>query len=438
MIDDHAGFDDAPRNSQLNIRPWMATLVLALAPALAAAEQRPTLPAGSATAYGEIVVGPATIDDLRFARQVLPPIAPPAGGTAALAQSRVIYLNKDGVTLTPGTNDARTNRSSIVTQTTTIAPWSVSPTTWSATVACMRDVFAAWDVTIVEADPGNVPHIEAVFAGSPTQLGLDPTVAGISPFTTDCAVIESSIVFTFTQVLPADARLACEIMAQEVAHSYGLDHELLAPDPLSYLAYDGNRSFQNQAAACGETTARPCGIGGSACRPDQNSVALLTERLGLRKDDTIPPTANIVSPGHNATVPPGFSVYADVADNLIVATAMLYIDGTLTNTLTSGPFTFTTPSTLAEGSHRLRIDVSDGANVAPSQEITVTVKLGASPPLPPPGAAGNGSYALGAPDVGGGCSTGGGRASLLLGLALVGLLRRRRAGCSGDRLWVRS
>ena len=32
---------------------------------------------------------------------------------------------------------------------------------WAATVSCMRDLFAPFDVTVVEADPGNVPHIEA-------------------------------------------------------------------------------------------------------------------------------------------------------------------------------------------------------------------------------------------------------------------------------------
>ena len=40
-----------------------------------------------------------------------------------------------------------------------------------------------------------MPHIEAVFGGSPGMLGMDPGVAGVSPFTTDCSVIENSIVF---------------------------------------------------------------------------------------------------------------------------------------------------------------------------------------------------------------------------------------------------
>lgn len=403
---------------------------LLLIPALAAAEQRTLQPAGTTAAVGDFVAGPATIDDLKFARQVLPPTVT-GDGTTALAMSRVIYLNKTGVTLLPGENDARTNRSSIATQQTTIPAWNPSPTIWAATVSCMRDLFAPFDVTVVEADPGNVPHIEAVFGGTPQLLGMEAGVAGVSPFTQNCAIIENSIVFTFTSVIPQDARLACEIMAQEVAHSYGLDHVLLASDPMTYLQYTGDRSFKNQTASCGENTARPCGIGGSTCRANQNSVGLLTERLGAKTADAIPPTGSITSPTANAQVPPGFNVYVAATDNLMVRSGKLFVDGTATQTLTTGgPFTFTTPATLAEGPHKIKIEISDGINVVMTTEITVTVKNGATPPAPPGmgggGSGGDTGTGGDSNEITGGCSTGSGSSSLLLGLALVGLIIRRR------------
>jgi hypothetical protein len=254
----------------------LAGAALLLVPTLAGAEAKPIYPSGSAQ-FGDIVGTKPNQDDLVFGRQVLPPQGP----QHAVAQSRVIYLNKNGVTLLPGNNDSRTNRSTIASQQTQIPAWNVSATTWNATVACVREIFAPFDVQVVETDPGNVPHIEAVFGGSPTQLGMPNNVAGVSPFTTDCSIIENSIVFTFTNVIPADARLACEIQAQEIAHSFGLDHELLASDPMTYLDYNGNRSFKNQAASCGEDVQRPCGINGSVCRNNQNSVTLLNERLGI-------------------------------------------------------------------------------------------------------------------------------------------------------------
>jgi MYXO-CTERM domain-containing protein len=390
--------------------------VFLLAPALATAEQR--IQQTNSTGAGDFFATAPNQDDLMFARQEIPP------QPQALAQSRIVYLNKNGVTLSPGNNDARTNRSTIAAQQTTIQPWNVSATTWAATVSCVRELFAPFDIQVVEADPGNVPHIEAVFGGSPGQLGLPNGVAGVSPFTTDCSIIENSIVFTFTNVIPADARLACEIQAQEIAHSYGLDHQLLASDPMTYLQYNGNRSFKNQTVQCGEDTPRPCGINGSVCRQNQNSVALLTERLGPAgaPGDDIAPTLGITSPQNGAIVPPGFSIRFTATDNINVAMATLFIDDESVGSLIEAPFEFTTDPNLSEGTHTFRIDVTDGSNVQ-SQEITLTIQRGA----PPPGNGNNGNPDGTGGDVIGGCSTGG-STGLVFGLALLGLVafRRRR------------
>ncbi len=406
---------------------------LLLLPALASAESNAVRPlkAPGAAAYGDIVAGKLTINDLQFARQYLPPVGG-TGGTSALAITKTIYLNKNGVTLSPGNNDARTNRSTLAQQTTTIPAWNVSATTWTSTVNCMKELFAPFNVVVTETDPGQTPHMEAVFGGSPGLLGMPNGVAGVSPFTQDCATIENSIVFTFTNVIPADPRLACEIMAQEVAHSYGLDHELLASDPMTYLDYTGNRSFKNQVASCGEDTQRPCGINGSTCRANQNSVALLIDRLGAKTGDVTAPTGTITSPSTNSTVPPGFNIYVNAADNMMVASAKLMIDGVLSETkMGGGPFTFTTAATLPEGLHKLKVEIADMAgNVVQTQEVTVTVQKGAPPPAAPPGSGDpTNPTSPGGDDSGaitGGCSTSGSGGSLLLGLSLLGLVIRRR------------
>jgi uncharacterized protein (TIGR03382 family) len=202
---------------------------------------------------------------------------PPA---IARAQSRTIYLNRDGVSVTPGKNDARINRSSVATEPATIPAWPASPELWSATRACLETMYEPFDVTFTEVDPGDVPHIEAVFGGTPGLLGQSPRIGGIAPMSTSCSVVETAMVFAFTAVLPQNAQIVCEVMAQEIAHSYGLDHELLPADPMTYLRFEGKRAFQDELAACGETTARPCGLDGSTCRAKQNSYALLLERLG--------------------------------------------------------------------------------------------------------------------------------------------------------------
>jgi MYXO-CTERM domain-containing protein len=406
---------------------------LVLVPSIAAADgPRQTWldAAGEASVFD--FVGESRPDGRVMARQVLPvPDSPVVSGigtgpSQAVAQSRIIYLNKNGVTLAPGNNDARTNRSTIVTQTTTFAPWNVSATDWQATVSCFRDLFARFDVQVVDTDPGNVPHIEAVFGGSPTQVGLPNNVAGVSPFTLDCSIIENSVVFTFTGAFQFTPRDACEIMAQEVAHSYGLDHELLASDPMTYLQYNGNRAFQDQTASCGESTARPCGINGSTCRANQNSVTLLRERLGTA--DAVAPTIAWSSPANGATVPPGFEVKASGTDNIAVTGAVLKIDGAQADMQSGpGPYTFATSATLAEGQHTIVVEISDGKNVQ-SETRTVTVKKGAPPPndTGSGGSGGGDDDALDNGDIVGGCTAGGGQAGALFAFGMLLALSRRR------------
>ncbi|MDX2093394.1 MAG: hypothetical protein SFX73_36455 [Kofleriaceae bacterium] len=282
--------------------PELVVGALLVVPMWAAAETpvAPVVPAP-----GGLDVSPPDVNDLVFARQEVPDEPTPmAAGALRVAKSRVIYLNRNGITVSPGTNDARSDRTTIAKQATTFGPWTAPEDVWSKTVTCVRDMFSRWDVQITEEDPGDVAHIEAVFGGRPSQLGLTPNTAGVAPFTTSCGIIENAIVFAFTDILPDDPQMTCEIISQEIAHAYGLDHEMLPADPMTYLDYDGNRTFQDVDAACGEKAERPCGINGSTCRATQNSVALLTERLGARdgsvgEDDgtsKVPPGSSISSP----------------------------------------------------------------------------------------------------------------------------------------------
>lgn len=276
-------------------RTWVAftTTLLATAPAHASHPHRPLAATGTAR-IGDFV-GAAAPRGHTLARQLVAPAAradPPAAAAAAApgapaaqgprATSRTIYLNRRGVTLRPGRNDSRLQTSSVVRAPTALAPWDVDDVTWAETVACVRELYARFDVEITDRDPGDTPHLEAVFGGHPGDVGLPDQVAGVSPFATDCSTIEGSVVLTFTDVLPDVPRTVCEVMAQEIAHSYGLDHELLAADPMTYLDYAGDRAFQDQLAPCGEDVPRPCGIDAFVCSQQQSSVQMLASRLGRR------------------------------------------------------------------------------------------------------------------------------------------------------------
>lgn len=138
--------------------------------------------------------------------------------------------------------------------------------------------------------------------------------------------------------------------------------------------------------------------------------------------DTLAPVTAITSPASGATVARSFDVRVDATDANL-ATVALAIDGSPTATLDAGPFAFPVAD-LAPGAHTLVVTSTDLAGQSSTQSVTVTVKADAPAPSEPDPSAPDG----GAPDDGvvGGCSSTGGSASLLLGLAALLVGRRRR------------
>jgi hypothetical protein len=421
----------------------MTKLVLGsilLVPAIAAAGDNSGPPAG-----GQAQINVVITDDLGggrlLARQIVESPPPPLDDTQALAASLYIYLNKNGATLNPGgINNSATNVSTIVPNTRAFPAWNVSTADWNTVRSAVQEMFAPFGVIVSDQPPAaGIRHIEAIFGGTagdalPPEQVPPPSqgyILGVSPFTPGCDVIEDSIVFTFTEdavLLGQTPRQIAEIAAQEIAHSFGLDHVLNASDPMTYLNYTGNRSFKSGAVSCGESTPRACGLvtqGFPSCRPDQDSVGLLTARIGVGGGpggDTLPPNLGISAPQNADVVPPGFRVYATATDDTTVAYVDLYIDGTLVDTVTVEPYTLQAPAGISLGDHEVMVVASDGIQDS-SETINVLVEDGADP-VDPPGPGGNGNNDDDV--VTGGCSTGGSNAGLLLGLTLVGLMFRRR------------
>jgi uncharacterized protein (TIGR03382 family) len=423
----------------------MSKLVLGsllLVPAAAVAEDNAPIPGGDATRR-PLVITAARADGSLLARRVVEtPIAddvyPDDSPNPALAASRYIYLNKTGATLTSGNSDnSATNVSTIAPNTRNFPAWNVTDANWNAVRTALQQMFAPFGVTVSDQPPpAGTRHIEAIFGGTagdalPADEVPPPSegvILGVSPFTPSCGVIEDSIVFTFAvsaQQVGQSMRQIAEIAAQEIAHSYGLDHVLNASDPMTYLDYNGNRSFKTGLVSCGENTARACGLvnqGFPSCRPTQDSVALLTARIGTggTPGDLTPPTLSITAPQNAALVPPDFDVYAAATDNIAVTSVDLYVDGVLVDTSTTAPYQLRAEG-VGLGDHEIRVIATDGLQES-TQSITVTVDDSADPVDPP-----NGNNPPGDDAVIGGCSSAGGPsgASLFIGLALLGLLRRR-------------
>lgn len=223
---------------------------------------------------GSMALGaPATAQPRTGYIAMQPAEAQSAGGEA----TTVFYLNRSGGTFAPGEDDASRDRSSIVRAPAMVPAWEVADDVWSDVLTCVRGRFARWNVSITDVDPGSAPHLEVVVGGRSSDLGIELELGGLAPFAEDCSVIPRAIVFVFAEIYGEDRQAICNATAQELAHSLGLDHQLLCSDPMSYLEGCGEKAFQDADARCGEYGTRMCACGGDT----QNSVTALTDVLGL-------------------------------------------------------------------------------------------------------------------------------------------------------------
>ncbi len=408
-----------------------AALGLLIAPATATAEDQSSSPIEEYVAPVQGWMESVRPDGISTLRQVLPStgVAEAPGGPPL-----ILYINKNGVTLAPGDNDARTNKSTLVTQTTAVPAWTVSATAWSQIMSCTQTMFAPFNITVTDVDPGaTVSHMESVVTTLSSTIGMDPNVGGVSPYTIGCDYIPNSIVFTFAQAFNGDPETVCEVMAQEMAHSIGLDHQMLASDPMTYLDYTGLQSFKDQTVSCGEYQNRACGLQGE-CGATQNSYQMLMTRVGAAGGggtDAIP-TLGITAPANGAQVPLGFRIDVNAQDDGAIAKVDFKIDGTLVGTDTTAPFSFSTANTMAMGQHTVETIATDDTGQVATQSITVTITNDAPPQDPPDTGEDpddpsdpNGDPA----ELVSGCSAstdaGGGMLLVLLGFGLV--YKRRRA-----------
>ena len=292
--------------------------------------------------------------------------APVANGGV---NSNVIYLNRCAATgdctFTPGNEDSVSNHSSIIRQTSTLAAFDAGDTAWAAVVECVQKAYRPFGVIVTDEDPSPASHFEAVVAGQPDQLGFPRNVGGVAPFS--CGIINNAVTYSFANIYGGSVPDICWTVAQESAHAFGLDHEFLCPDPMTYLTSCGpEKWFRNVDAQCGEDQARPCMCPGVAT---QNSVARIRAIFG--PGTPTPPTIAIAQPQDGASVGKGFVVSANASDDIEVGRVELWVNDQLIGTVDHAPYTFSVPSTLADGVQRVEVRAFDIYEAQSTAEIQV-------------------------------------------------------------------
>jgi MYXO-CTERM domain-containing protein len=337
--------------------------------------------------------------------------------------SPILFLDRctDGCTMSPGWEDSRTNHSSIIDQPSFIPPFAGGDPTWNAIVGCVRAMYSDFDIRVTDENPGDQPHFKAIVAGNPEDVGFPFNVGGVAPFS--CGVVENSITYTFAGAYGDKPQEICHTIAQESAHAFGLDHEHLCEDPMTYLSGCGAKCFQNVDAPCGELGERRCHCGGNTQNSWQRSRDTFGDSPVSRE------TVTIAGPFDGDTVKPGFHVDVDIAVSCI-AQVEVWVNDEHSGEVYVWPFVFNTPPDLPPGPATIRAVATDSEGNQMETSIEVVVKAGDGEPDPDPDPMPDPDPELPEPQADCGCATGGGDAGgtwlLAIGVALLVAGRRRR------------
>lgn len=315
---------------------------------------------------------------------------PTPGQTKFTQVSHLVYLNNclpGGCTVNPGFDDALTQHSSIPENTSHLAAWSWGASNWASLVQCVQDMYAPFDVQITDQDPGSTPHFELMVGGNSTDVGISGA-GGVAPFVPCDGDLQDNVITFVFSAETNNLDYLCWAAAQEVAHVWGLDHEMNAKDPMTYLSPPIKKpGFQNEAVPCGENQNRDCYCG----NPTQNSYQYLMDTMGPAHLD--PATLTITTPTDGAWVKPGFAVRADAMSQLSVVSGELDLDGTMASSVASPPLAFNAPTSVAGGDHAVTVSATDASGRMFSSSVNVHVV----------GACDNGSCAAGFKCLGAQC-----------------------------------
>ncbi len=301
----------------------------------------------------------------------LPHVAKPA--VAQAPTSRTLFVHRCpevvGCPITAGNeDDSSANISSIAGfSQVTIGPFTRGDAVWAGVMACVRETYAPFNIDVTDVDPGGDPHYEVIVGGKNADLGPNYQGAGgIAPFR--CGEIPRAISYVF-DVWGNNAAVICSVVAQESAHAFGLEHEMLPEDPMTYLSGPDNKRFRAEDAPCGEFEARSCECGGST----QNSYERIVSIFG--PGAPTPPQVTIKAPTANKIVQPGFITRVDAIDDVKVVKVELIIDGTVVGEATAPPFKIAAPEDLALGSHTIEARATDIQDVVATSPAVI-VELG--------------------------------------------------------------
>jgi MYXO-CTERM domain-containing protein len=295
-------------------------------------------------------------------------------GPAGVTSSKLVFVKRcttNCMVHFDPVDDSRTGASSIAAEgTRSLSPFSQSTEVWNQFMSCVRETFAPFDIQITDVKPTDLttPHFLHLVGGKPTELHPDYQGAGgVAPF--DCGEIANAITYTFDVYGPSPLSL-CWTASQEIAHAFGLEHEFLQKDPMTYLSGDEPKRFRDVDAPCGEYEVAPrCDCKSTP----QNSYRHIVGMFG--PGAPTPPELTVKNPVEGKPTQPGFTALAIALDDVRIERVELYADGVMvTQTTKEFPnHSFELETTdFGAGPHTLEIKAIDVQGVEASSTIAIT------------------------------------------------------------------
>ncbi|HTL34306.1 MAG TPA: hypothetical protein VL326_14365 [Kofleriaceae bacterium] len=191
--------------------------------------------------------------------------------------TNVVFLNRAGGTYTPGSDDATTNKSSVIgSAPRTIEPFPYADSVWSAIKTCVTDALTPYGATVTDVDPATAPHHEIVFTTA--YWGSGPGVVTTSAARCPSGGLPAyGVAFVFSQTIGPETTYTCELALMQLgAEIAGLDQATNCSDYMgSLLPACSSRSYLDKDVTCGDSVARDCHCGGTT----QNSHRAISAAL---------------------------------------------------------------------------------------------------------------------------------------------------------------
>lgn len=330
---------------------------------------------------------------------------------------KILFVNFDGADMNPCNTGPQNNCSSLFFG--TVLPYTGDAAKRASVIQIVRTRVNDFGITVTDQRPASGDY-DMEMVGDWAGVG-DQGFAGVAPGPVDCFDNRGGEV-SFTLEASASSDGIAEIILQEVAHTWGLEHiddqgDLLYPttqgqnkifkdECLQIVVLNDNGSTSPTGAFCGAQHAQFCS------NNQQNSYQEMLALFGPGIPDTTAPSVQIVSPADGESIDGDVNLVVSFEDDQspMIINATITIESASLDEPVENDGAYAAPSELEfpiqglpGGEYTITIDATDEEDNPTSDSVTFTV-LGD----PPNDSDGNGGDGSGGEETSGGGTDGGG------------------------------